>query len=86
VIQSVNSPGSPDRPRWTTLYWWVYGPCLDEFKNHPSRIGSSDSAPVFSELGIAMAVLSTINRACKGSLRSRLVMRHTTILETLIAF
>jgi len=41
---------------------------------------------VFSELGIAMAVLSIINRACKGSLRSRLVMRHTTILETLIAF
>jgi hypothetical protein len=85
VIQSCNSPGSPEHPRWTTLYAWVYGDCLKPYTEHPHRVGRGDDSPKFSDLGTAMVVLAMINRANKGHLRSRLIVRHTGITEKLVS-
>jgi hypothetical protein len=84
VIQSTNSPGSEQHPRWSTLYWWAYGSLLDDYKQHPARVKSaSDHHPEFSDFHVCEEVLNLL-RAKHKARRHRMIVRTETIHEILV--
>jgi hypothetical protein len=83
AIQSVLSV-SPSHPRWSSLYWHVYGDCLKPWVKHKNRIGSTDQSPVFQELFPALEALAAIDKAHKGRLRSRVIVRCRAVKERCI--
>lgn len=81
VVQAVNS-ANPDHPRWSTLYWWAYGPALERFKNHHHRIGRGDDSPKFTSLDTALAAWEAVKS--QKTPRVRVIARYEAILEQIV--